>query len=188
MIQVNLLPKEDRPPEPRLTMQLPRGRVLIPLIIGGLVLIPVMGIYAIQQARIASLKADISHAEVEMRRLKPQIDRINQLVSRREALNLRLSVIQGLTRERYLPVQSIDRLAYQVPDYVWLTRVAHAGPGHIQVEGAAFSNLMIAELMSRLEGSDLFEGVTLVEARKGREGLGGDRPALEFTLTARLAP
>ena len=45
-----------------------------------------------------------------MRRLQPQIDRINKLTAEREQLNTRLSVIQGLTRDRYLAVKTMDCL------------------------------------------------------------------------------
>lgn len=186
MIQINLLPKEEQPPEPRLTMGTPRARIWIPLVVGAAVVLPLFGIYAMQQTRIASLRADIKQTEVEMRRLQPQIDRINQLTTEREQLNTRLSVIQGLTKDRYRAVKMMDRLADQIPDYLWLTRVAETGPDQLTVEGMAFSNLMIAELMSRMEESDLFEGIALVVAERAKTSQTGDRSILSFTLTARV--
>ena len=186
MIQINLLPKEEQPPEPHLTMGAPRARVWIPLVVGAAVILPLFGIYAMQRTRIASLRTDIRQTEVEMRRLQPQIDRINQLTVEREQLNTRLSVIQGLTRDRYLAVKTMDRLADEIPDYLWLTRVAETGPDQLTVEGMAFSNLMIAELMSRMEESDFFEGIALVVAERAKSGSTGDRTLLSFTLTARV--
>ena len=186
MIQINLLPKDEQVPEPRLTMRVPRARVVLPVIVGAAVLLPLGGMYAMQRARISSLRADIGQAELEMRRLQPQIDRINQLTKEREELNLRLSVIQGLTRDRYLPVMMLDEMADEVPDYLWYTRVAASGPGQLTVEGLTFSNLMIAELMTRMESSELFDGVSLVVAERPKQNADKRRPLLEFTLTARV--
>ncbi len=190
MIQVNLLPKEERLPEPALSVQVPRARVWVTALVAGAVLLPLGGLYVMQRTKITSLKADIQAAELETRKLKPQIDRINQLMAEREQLNMRLSVIQELSRQRFLAVEMLDDLAAQVPDYLWLTKVADEGPGQITVEGMTFTNLMVAELMSRMEESRLFENVALTVAEKAK--LKGDdaaeKPVYKFTLTARVKP
>ena len=184
MIQVNLLPKEEQIADPRFTLSVPRPRFWIPLIIALAVFLPLAGLVAMQRARLASLRNDILQAQQEMSRLQPQIDRINQLSKEREDLNLRLSILQGLCRERFLPVETMDQLADQVPDYLWLTKVALDGSNHIQVEGQAFSNLMIADLMSRMEESDLFTGVELVVAERAKNTGTAEQPVLSFTLTS----
>lgn len=186
MIQINLLPKEEQVREPRISMNVPRGRVLLPLVGGALVLLPLFGLHAMQVARIASLRADVAQAQAEMQRLKPQIERIESLTREREELNTRLSIVQSLTRERYAPVTIMDQLADQVPDYLWLTHVGASGGRQVTVEGLTFSNLMVAELMSRMETSELFDGVALVVAEKAKGSQPGNRPVLSFTLTARV--
>lgn len=189
MIQINLLPKEEQLPEPRLaSIRIPRAKVVLPVVSAVAILLPLAGMYAMQQARIASLRADISQTETEMQRLRPQIERISQLTAEREELNTRLSVIQGLTRDRYLPVMMMDNLADEVPDYLWLTRLAQTSPGQVQVEGLSFSNLMVAELMTRMEETELFDGVGLVVAERAKQSRSGPRPLLSFTLTARVKP
>jgi Tfp pilus assembly protein PilN len=142
--------------------------------------------HAMQRARIVSLRADVAQAQVEMQRLKPQIDRIETLTREREELNTRLSIVQNLTRERYVPVTTMDQLADQVPDYLWLTHLGTSGGRKVTVEGLTFSNLMVAELMSRMESSDLFDTVALVVAEKAKGNREGIRPVLSFTLTARV--
>ncbi|HTO94873.1 MAG TPA: PilN domain-containing protein, partial [Bacteroidota bacterium] len=82
----------------------------------------------------------------------------------------------------------MDKLANQVPDYLWLTRVASTGPAQVTVEGMTFSNLMIAEMMSRMEASDLFGGVALVVAERSKGAAAGTQPLLSFSLTANLKP
>ena len=190
MIQVNLLPKEERVPEPSLAVQAPRARVWVTALVAGALVLPLGGLYVMQRTKISSIKADIQAAEVETRKLQPQIDRINQLMAEREQLNMRLAVVQELTRQRFLAVEMLDDLATQVPDYLWLTKVAEAGAGQITVEGMTFTNLMVAELMSRMEDSRLFENVNLTMAEKAKKQGNSDveRPVYTFTLTARVKP
>lgn len=187
MIQVNLLPKEERLPEPRLAVQTPRRRVWVSAIVSGALLVPLLGLHLMQQAKLTSLRSDIQEAEAETLRLKPEIDRINQLMSEREQLNTRISVIQELTRQRYFTVELLDDLALQVPDYLWLTKVEEAGANQLTVEGLTFTNLMVAELMSRMEDSPMFEGVSLSVAEKAKTGKAkSDRPVYKFAVTARI--
>jgi Tfp pilus assembly protein PilN len=188
VIQVNLLPKEERVSEPRISWQMPRARIWLPALIFIAVLLPVGGMYLMQRARILSLREDFSQTEFELRNLKPQLEKIDQLMAAREQLNLRLAIIQGLCRERYTAVETLDHLADTVPDYLWLTRTAQTGPNQITVEGMAFSNLMVAELMSRMEQSDIFEGVALTVAEKAKVDRGNNPPVLSFALTARVKP
>jgi Tfp pilus assembly protein PilN len=187
VIQVNLLPKEERIAEPRFNFRTPRARVWIPALIGVAVLLPIGGMYATQRARITSLRADIDQASLEMRRLQPQIDRIEKLVAEREELNLRLSVIQGLCRERYVAVEVMDHLADQVPDHLWLTKMSLSGPGQISLEGMTLSNLMVAELMSRMERSEVFQDVALTVAERVKSS-SKEQPVLAFTLMAKVKP
>jgi type IV pilus assembly protein PilN len=188
VIQINLLPKEERIEEPKLALKMPRARVWVPATFLLVVLLPLGAMYAMQRSRIASLRADIAQAEVELRGLRPQVERINRLTAEREQLNLRLSIIQGLSRDRYTGVELMDHLSDQVPDYLWLTRAAETGPGQITVEGLAFSNLMVAELMSRMERSELFDGVALTVAERAKTNASSERPLLSFTVTARMRP
>jgi len=185
VIQINLLPKEEQVQELRPALRAPRTRVVLPAVMAAAVLLPLGGMYAVQRARIGSLHADIRQAELEMRRLKPQIDRINQLTRERGELNNRLAIVQGLTQDRYLPVTILDQLSDQIPDYLWYTRMA-SGSGEVTLEGLTFSNLMVAELMSRMEESELFDAVSLVVAERAKGGPEAARPLLSFTLTARV--
>lgn len=190
MIQVNLLPKEDRLPEPALSYQTPRKSVWVTSLVAGAILVPVAGLHTMQLSKIRSLGADIRVAEVEAQRLKPQIERINKLVAEREQLNLRLSIIQELSRQRFLAVETLDDLAQQVPDYLWLTKVSESGPNQLSIEGMTFTNLMVAELMSRMEDSKLFGGIALSVAERTK--ISGksqsEKPVYKFVLTAQVKP
>ncbi len=186
MIQINLLPKEERTEEPRVSLKLPRAGFWVPLLSILAVALPLAGLSAMQQARVASLKRDLATAQDEMQSLKPQLDKIERLSADREQLDLRLSIIQGICRERFQAVEIMDKLADETPDQLWLTRVAETGPDELTLEGRAFSNLMIAEFMNRMEQDPLFDGISLVVSEKARDASTTERPVLAFTLTARV--
>lgn len=190
MIRVNLLPTEERVPEPKITVQVPRAKIWVTAIAALAVLAPIAGVHLMQRVKIASIRADIQAAEVEHRRLKPQIDRINQLVAQREQLNQRLAVIQSLTRERFSTVSLMDELAALVPDYLWFTKVDEVHRGQVELVGRTFSNLMVAELMRRMEESEMFDGVAIVlsERAEDRRADPDGPPILEFTISATVKP
>ncbi len=183
MISVNLLPKEERSEE-RQIVAAPRKKFLLPLAAIVAVVVPLTALYLMQMARIQSLKSDILVAEQESQRLKPQIEKINQLMRKREDLNLRLNLVRDLNQARTMPVQLLDELSMQVPNHLWMTKVTQNGPGAMTLEGVTFSNLVVADLMSRLERTDLYTDVDLTVAE--RKTLSGER-VIAFGLTTRVS-
>lgn len=185
MIRVNLLPIEERPAHTHPSLEMPRGDFWLPIIISVAVLVPLAGIGVMQQFKIASLRSDIVQAEIETRRLKPQIDRVRALEKERAEVNRRLLSVTDLARDRYLPVQVMDELATHTPDNLWLTRFSNKTNGELVLEGMTFSNLLVADLMTRMEEADIFDRVALtVSERK----MIGDNKVVKFTLSSRIRP
>ena len=179
MIHVNLLPHEERPATPRLTVNLSGRGVWIGLAVGLAILIPLIGIGVMQQVKIAGLKSDIAQAETEVRGMQPHIDKIHSLMRERSEINQCLVSVQTLARDRYLPTQLMDELADQTPDYLWLKKVSHGVAGQMTLEGQTFSNLLVAELMTRMEAGGFFEGVSLSVSERN---MVGGQPVVQFTL------
>jgi type IV pilus assembly protein PilN len=170
-------------------MQVPRARIWVTAVVAAAVLVPIGGIYLMQRVKIASLKADIQAAEVEHRRLQPQIDRINQLMAQREQLNERLSIIQTLNGGRFGTVELVDEISQLIPDYLWFTKVSETRPGEIELVGHTFSNLMVAELMRRMEASSRFREISIIQSEKEKSVSARNpngQPVLEFTLAAKV--
>lgn len=181
MISVNLLPKEERSAERQLVTA-PRKQFLLPLALIVAVIVPIAALYLMQITKIHGLKSDIEVAQIESTRLKPQIAKINQLMVKREELNLRLNLVRNLNRARTLPVQLMDELSMQVPEHLWMTTVEHGG-GAMTLAGVTFSNLLVADLMSRLERTDLYRDVDLTVAERVKLG---EEEVIIFTLTAQV--
>jgi type IV pilus assembly protein PilN len=165
VISVNLLPKEERTEERQLVAA-PRKTFLLPLGVIVATTVPILLLYFLQTTKIQGLRSDILVAEQESQRLKPQIEKINQLMQAREDLNLRLNLVGELNRARTLPVQVLDELALQMPDHLWLTKLTQSGP-------------------TRLEATDLYADIGLTKAE--RKTIGADK-VLAFTLTGRIEP
>jgi Tfp pilus assembly protein PilN len=185
VIRVNLLPLEEREVQAAPSIRVPKRGFWIPLILSVAILVPLGGIAAMQRMKIASLKSDIEQAEIETRRLKPQIERVQALERERAEVNQRLRSVTGLARDRYLPVEVMDELSARTPDDLWFTKFSQKTNGELELEGMTFSNILVADLMTRMEEADVFDRVDLtVSERK----LIGDTKVVHFTLTSKIKP
>lgn len=183
MIRINLLPQEERVQKKKLA--LPGVATVAPFVAVGLFLAAVVGITVMERSKIASLKRDIARAEEEARRLKPQIDKVNELTRQREELNTRLEIIQDLDKGRFHTVRVLDGVAADIPGYLWLTSLRDQGGTKLTLEGVTFSNLVVADLMMRLDRSELFDNVDLIVTQKGSIDT---RSVTKFTVTAGITP
>ncbi len=181
MIRINLLPRDER--QARRSIALPKLGALMPVF----VLLAVVALFAafsvIQTLQVGRLKADIARAESEAEKLRPQIETIQELTQKREELTRRLNVIANLDKNRLWRVKLVDELSRCVPEHLWMTTYEETGPDQVKVEGVTFSNLLVADFMSRLEASPLYGGVDLVIAEKGTID---QRTVVKFTVTAKM--
>lgn len=185
MIRVNLVPLEERVAQPNPSLGLPRKDFWIAIGLCVAIFLPLGGIAVMQRVKIAGLRDDIARAETESRRLKPQIDKIQALEKERGDVQQRLVTVQDLVRDRYLPVQVMDELAISTPDQLWFTKFAQKTTGELQLEGMTFSNLLVADLMMRMEEADIFEGVSLTVSERGKVG---ESKVVKFSLTSKIKP
>jgi Tfp pilus assembly protein PilN len=138
-----------------------------------------------QQTQLQSLGRDLRSVEQEITRLAPEVALVERLGKERAELDLRLSVIDQLSEQRFDAVRLIDELDRAVPEYLWLTGAVQTGPDKMNVEGVTFSNLIIADYMTRLDRSVYFANVDLGVAERG---LIDERDVVKFKLTMDLTP
>jgi type IV pilus assembly protein PilN len=182
VINVNLLPKEERFEEPR-TLAPPRTKFLVPLAAAVALLVPIGTLFIHQEMKLQSLRRDIQLAEQESASLRPRVTRVQELEAQRADLLRRLELVRSLNQERSLSVRLLDELARQVPGNLWLTKLSPAGPGAMTLEGVTFTPLVLADLMRRLNESRLYRDVDLTVAERT---LIGDQKVLKFTITAAI--
>lgn len=181
MIRINLLPRDER--QVRRKIVLPNIGAMVPVF----ALLGVVGLLVacavVQTMQVARLKADIAHARAEAEKLRPQIQMIQELTQKREELTRRLNVIASLDKNRLWRVKLVDELSRCVPDHLWLTNYEEIGPDQVKMEGVTFSNLLVADFMSRLEASPLYGDIDLIVAEKGQID---QRNVVKFTITAKM--
>ncbi|MGQ0722431.1 MAG: PilN domain-containing protein [Candidatus Eiseniibacteriota bacterium] len=188
MIRINLLPYHTKKAGPRGGggggFAFDRTK-FVPLLVLAVVLVGCVSTMMVQGARMVALQNDVTKAKEETERYKQTIALINEMVRKEQELNRRLALVETLDRDRFKTVRVLDEVAQRVPRYMWLTSMKNLSPQRVSFDGYAFSNLVVSDLMSSLEGSELFDNVELsVVQRKLVEG----QQAVNFTVTTEVNP
>lgn len=183
MIRINLLPAEERPTTR--SFSLPKSPAMLAVGLFLLVASPIAVTALKQQATVTGLRGAVAEAQEESERLKPEIDKINRLNQQTRELNHRIQVVSDLDKGSTYYVEMLDKMSQMLPKHMWLTKLEEdeSRPGVAKIEGFTFTNLLVADLMVRLEKAGYFDDVVLVLIeRKMIEG----REALQFQIEARL--
>src|SRR5262245_1205428 len=189
MIRINLMPFEERGQKARRPQAARKsagiGALLLPIAIIAGVLVLIVGTIVQQQAQIHLLTSEVAKVEQESQSLAPQIAMVERLAHERADLDLRLSLIDQLSRGRFEQVRMLDELDRTVPEHMWLVSLVPAGGDQLTIDGVTFSNLIIADLMIRLDRSPMFSNVTLASAT---HGIIDERDVVQFKLTMNVTP
>ena len=185
MIRINLLPPEERVSSTGLNVSfsMPAMGNFIPVGVAAFALLACLGTYLVQTRTMTQLETKLEEAREESQRLAPQIARIKRLEREREQLDARLDAITALDEERYFRVQLMSELARRSPENMWLTRMHENSPGQFTLEGITFSNFIVADLLADLSQAELYQGLDLVEIRRGTIE---DVTVLNFEITANV--
>jgi Tfp pilus assembly protein PilN len=179
MIRINLLPQEARRTSGgKLTFDKMK---VVPIGVLGLCLASCLCVIMIQGAKLRAVEADVAQARTESEQYGKTIALINDMVRKEQELNRRLALVDQLDRNRFRTVRVMDEMARRVPRYMWLTGLKNIAPDRVAIDGYAFSNLIVSDLMTNLDQSNLFTGTELsVAKRKVVEG----QNAVGFTVTS----
>lgn len=183
MIRINLMPegegkkKRRRASGPGFSIDAVK---VVPIGVLALTLTSCLGALMLQSAKEKSLEKEVAIARSETEKYKRTIALIDEMVSKENELNRRLDIVKTLDQNRFRTVTVLDEMAKRVPNYLWLTSVKESGGNRLAIDGMAFSNLVVSDLMTNLDDSKVFESVELsVAKRKEIEG----QNVINFTLT-----
>lgn len=183
MIRINLLPREER--IKRRELKLPQLSSVVMFGAVALFAAAVLTTAIAQQAKISSLKGKIAAASEESKRLAPQLAKIKQITREREEVDRRLGIIADLDRFRYYRVKLLNDVSFSLPQNCWLTGLAEMTPNQFSIDGVAFSNYTVADIMTNLETSSTVTRVDLTVAEKGKIK---EREVMKFKLVANAMP
>jgi type IV pilus assembly protein PilN len=165
VIRINLLPYREQ----RRKAQLKRdgiGAGIFLLLVVGLLGLFYMHLQGVEQRH----ETRVEYMEDALAKIKDQLDEVNELKDKREALVAKLEVVKKLQSGRDLPVRIFRTLGQAVPKEVSLSSMRQKDGG-LQLQGTARSNNVISSFMRRLEASELFRDPDLqVITNQGKGG------------------
>ena len=184
MVKINLLPVKAKQRQYNVVYQ---------MVVGGVVLAGVFAFCGIwhflQKREEAKHLGEIDSLNKEIAELNRLIGEVKQFEEKKAELTRKLGVIDSLKNNKVGPVRFLEELSVTIPKKVWVISVKEntIPPGNHQVlmSGEAISDEIIAEFMTKLEESDYFSNVNLIEARSAGERSG--IPVQSFSLTCEFA-
>jgi len=96
----------------------------------------------------------------EIQVLDIRIGEINTLNEKKTALQQRISVVEQLQRSRNVGTQVLDEMSKVIPGGIYLTKLEKQG-NNILLIGKSESNNHLANMIRKIEGSDLFSNAVL---------------------------
>jgi Tfp pilus assembly protein PilN len=82
-------------------------------------------------------------------------------------------------------VKLLNDVSFNLPVNCWLTGVTEVSQNTFNIEGVAFSNYTVADMMTNLETSPTITRVDLKVAEKGKMK---EREVMKFKLVANVVP
>ncbi len=181
MIRINLL-EQRRPEQGEKKAVLPADRMAVAGIVAVIVL--TAGFigwrwYALN-SRLSELKQEISRAEQERKELAKALQAVDEYQAKKDALQKRVELISDLKRKQKVPVHLLDQVSRQLPDYLWLERLAEQ-EGRVEIVGKATTFNAVSNFYNNLKNSPWFTDVVLGNTRQVPEGV-------SFQLSCRFRP
>lgn len=136
-------------------------------------------------SNISAVNDDIEEVQAELAQYEDKAQRVKKIKAELKKLEDKMDIIVKLEADRTGPVRFMDALTgFVTPERIWLTSLSE-GQGRLNLSGIAADNKVVADFMTDLEGSVLFENVDLVSSKQIDMKQG--RKFKEFSITCNLS-
>jgi type IV pilus assembly protein PilN len=136
-------------------------------------------------SNISAVNNDIEEVQAELAQYEDKAQRVKKIKAELKKLEDKMDIIVKLEADRTGPVRFMDALTgFITPERLWLTSLSE-GQGRLNLSGIAADNKVVADFMTDLEGSVLFENVDLVSSKQIDMKQG--RKFKEFSITCNLS-
>jgi len=132
--------------------------------------------------RVDLLRVEKVQLSNELERLKAQVKEVEHFEANKKSVAEKIKVIRQLQRNQTVPIRLLAYVSQEMPERVWLTRLAEQG-GSIHLEGKATRNDEIVTFVNGLKASPFFEAVEIEESRQVIEA---NIPIYTFKLRWRI--
>jgi len=111
--------------------------------------------------QVKEIKSKVETAKAETAKYEKINNQITEIKGKLEILNTKMDVIKTLESNRYEPVRLMDAMtSLVIPKRMWFVSLDGRG-NSVNISGVAVDNQTVADFMTRLERSKLFETVNL---------------------------
>ena len=143
------------------------GGLLVLLLLAGAVYV-----YFNQNRQTAALEERIDVARQDSTRYSRTISKIREIEATQSAISARIQAIQTVDQGRFRWPHILQEVSRSLPDNAWLTSVTRSDDlqqaDRIEITGVTFSNLILTQFMTSLEGSPYFEQVSLIGSNRSQ--------------------
>jgi len=116
--------------------------------------------------RIKDLRTDVDATKNEVAKFQKITQQIEDIKKKLAVLEKKTEVIRKLETNRFEPVEMLDNMSGKIiANRMWFTSF-NDQPQNVKIDGIALDNKTIADFMTRLEGTGLFESVRLQTIQK----------------------
>lgn len=166
MIRINLLPVEQTK-----KWELGQKQIILFLLV-------LLGVGAGNWSWSAGVSEALQNRQRQVQRIRQDIAQLDQVIAEvkdiakeKEAIELKLGVLEDLRKARTGPVKLLDNLAVIMPERAWLESFQER-EGRLILRGGAVTNEDLADLIRALKSSAYFKEPTLkrsVQKEQGQE-------------------
>jgi type IV pilus assembly protein PilN len=108
------------------------------------------------------LEGLVTQREAQLAQIKVQTKEVDELEAMQQDLNSKIALIATLKKSKQGPVRVLDDLNTALPELAWLTSIEERSQ-KMKLTGFALDNQTLAGFMTRLEDSNYFQGVDLIQ-------------------------
>jgi type IV pilus assembly protein PilN len=172
MIKINLVAETPTPvakkrKRPDFSLGARQGDLLL-LIVLGIALVVVGARWLVLKNERDHLRTVERQKRIERDELKPYIEKVEELETKRDRLKHKINVINKLKQNQRGPVRIMDEVSRALPDLVWLTRMQLKG-NNLTLSGQAMDENAVANYISNLDASPFFQEPKLKRMARARE-------------------
>ena len=187
MIKINLLPPEKRkklkkvapakkkaavPALPKIKLKFD-PLVVFPVAALIIAVVLIGGSFFWLGYKEKNLKERRDTLQIELNRLNQVILRIDNLKLQTRQVRERMEVILDVDKNRFLWPRILDEISSALPRYTWLESITEITPFPqltLRVEGNTMSNLLLSELIGKLENSSMLKDIRLISSAERVHG------------------
>ena len=177
MIKINLLPFRTARKKENVRRQLS-------ILFSSLCLVFILLVYynVRLSGQVKEIQSKVEKAKTETASYELINKEITEIKGKLEILNTKMDVIKTLESKRHEPVRLMDAMtSLVIPKRMWFVSLDGRGNA-VNISGVATDNQTVADFMTRLERSKLFETIDLKTVKKEELKQGVVKPASQASL------